>query len=379
MTEVLSQLAEFSSHIQVEQQLRLDLQTQFAEIVDGVMLTKFELKFTGDDLIGEDSRSLNETTWAGLNEANQIAKTNPNLSFEIRRRSLEREEFYEVVEMAAGSGPNTKVIISDFPPELMDAKQDVGGYNATRKQTMLRIFTRGADGTMTMYSQSLDGSNRQALDSIYKHLGIEPKDGELLGQRISLEFDLERQKTLVDELTGVYDRSLGSQFGGVWSAGRLSVDRRNTYDFVCYQQDLIAECIRLDNLGWLNEKTMYNMAAEMNKRYKAENLGKANIIPPASNLETLAILHRQIESSGGRAREAGISFSACGVTLGAEGMGQNSFEQAGYGNKTNSETSYKFDKKMYCVVCQPKPKRDESKKRCGPCGICRRCDKKFAG
>ncbi len=40
---------------------------------------------------------------------------------------------------------------------------------------------------------------------------------------------------------------------------------------------------------------------------------------------------------------------------------------------------YSFNKKMYCVVCQPSPKQEEKPKMCGPCGLCRTCDKKAGG
>lgn len=39
--------------------------------------------------------------------------------------------------------------------------------------------------------------------------------------------------------------------------------------------------------------------------------------------------------------------------------------------------TYKFDKNMYCVVCQAPPKHGEQKKKCGPCGICKDCDRAF--
>src|SRR5665213_2620116 len=142
-----------------ERQQRYDLTTQFAELIDGSMTTEFELDFNGHDLIGEDGRGLEETTRIGLQEATAVVKANPNLWFEVRRRSFEREEFEELIKMASGEGPNTMVVVSDFPAELMDATEDVGGYNTRRQQTMMRLFFRRADGTMLMYSQSLDGSS----------------------------------------------------------------------------------------------------------------------------------------------------------------------------------------------------------------------------
>jgi hypothetical protein len=54
-----------------------------------------------------------------------------------------------------------------------------------------------------------------------------------------------------------------------------------------------------------------------------------------------------------------------------------------FGDEQSSkpEKSYKFDKAMYCVVCQAPPtqaeQKAEAKKMCGPCGICKGCDTKI--
>ena len=373
--EALALQEEFIDKKYNERKARYDLTTQFAELVDGSMRTDFELQFDGHDLIGEDGSSLNKITEKALDEAREIAKVNPNLWFETRRRSFEREEFHELVEIARGGRPNTMVVVSDFPLELMGAKEDVGGYNVSRKQTMLRLLTRKPDGNIHMSSQSLDGSNRQALEAIYAHFGIKPEGGELLSRRINVDIPWAEQETLASELTGTYDRSLVSQYGGEWYAGRRPADYRNTYDFVCRQQDLIEECIRLQNIGWLNRDIMYNVAATMQKRFEDEVQGAAPLLHiTTANPTILAELYQEMNAAGAKAQLAGMSFSACGDTLGAS----NQFEQAGYGNKTDNETEYKFDKKMHCVVCQVKAKEDEPKKMCGPCGICRSCDKKLS-
>lgn len=309
---------------------RDDLETYFAELVDGSMRTDFEMRFTGDDFISEDSRSLNETTKDGQIEARKLARDIPELSFEVRRRNHERDEFHEAVEMARGERPNTIISVSDFPVELMGAEQDVGGYNVTRRQTMLRVLALQPDGNIRMYSQSLDRSDRQALEAIYARFGVQPEQGELLGQRINVDLSSERQALLTDELTGVYDRALAEKHGGKWHAGRNPADLRNTYDFVCQQTDLIDECIRLDNLGWLNDRFMYGAAAEMNRRFKAGiRYADTETFVPGDP----ALLHQLIERAGAEARSRGVSFSACGVTLNSDSDSQ--FEQSGYGNKTD--------------------------------------------
>ena len=49
----------------------------------------------------------------------------------------------------------------------------------------------------------------------------------------------------------------------------------------------------------------------------------------------------------------------------------------GKDKKNTGETKYSFDKEMFCVVCQAPPKKEEKKKMCGPCGICKGCDAKI--
>ncbi len=339
MAETLAINTEYIKQEWREKPLRYDLRTQFAELVNGSMRTDFELRLVGDDLIGEDDRGLREIANKGLAEAKVMAKLNPKLWFGVRRCGFEADEIDEAIAMARGDGPNTMIIESDFPQELMAATEDVGGYNVVRKQNMQRVLIRGSNGVVHMYSQSLDGSNRQALEAIYANFGIEPEPGELLPQRIRVDLPETQQSTLIDDLTAIYDRNLASQFGGAWYAGRRQTDYRNTYEFVCQQSDLIEECVRLEKLGWLNSKFMYNVAAEMNKRFLAS---EHNIIQTVSRLTTAspAVLHHQLEQAGAEARQMGLAFSACGVTLRAEGIDnstENQMDLAGYGNKSGED------------------------------------------
>src|SRR5436305_1427450 len=95
-----------------------DLVTQFSELVNGSMYTEFTLKLEGHELYGRDGRSLKDISKKSLEEAEDLIKKNPNLWFERRRRGLEDEEVNEFTDMAEGKGPNTMVVISDFPSEL---------------------------------------------------------------------------------------------------------------------------------------------------------------------------------------------------------------------------------------------------------------------
>ena len=286
--------------------------------------------------------------------------------------------------MAPGERPNTMIVVSDFPPELMDATEDVGGYNVTRKQTMLRVITRRTDGSFGMTSQSLDLSNRTALEEIYAHYNITPEPGELLGQRILVDIPAEEQPYVVDRLTGVYDRVLAEQYGGQWYAGRQDEQGRNTYDFARQQTDLIDYFVqkRLHSPGEA-ESVRYNLAAATVERYKRCGVGLLVAIESYIEQNTrhlgavpMSAVELEMNYAGRQARVEGKTFSGCGasVNAGTELSTEDQLKEAGYGNKADSETTYKFDKKQFCVVCQRPPKEKAQPKMCGPCGICRSCD-----
>lgn len=340
--EALSLHTEYIDEGEIELQARYDLQTQFSELVDGCMHTTFDLSFDGKDLYGPDGRGLDEVTKNGLEDAKDLAKKNPQMWFGIRRSSFEREERTELIKMAKGDGPNTMVVASDFPAELMNANQDVGGYNVTRKQCMLRVLTRLPSGEVRMHSQSLDGSNRQALEAIYERFGMNPDPGELLGQRINVDLEIEEQANLVGELTGIYDRSLSEQYGGEWYAGRRPADIRNTYDFVCLQEDIIETCIRLQRAGQLNDNIMYNAAATMQKRFESKNVSIVNEDIIKNHSKNSSRLYEELIMNGEQARLAGKTFNACGSTLSGDGFStQDGFLDTGYGNKeTKSDCTY---------------------------------------
>ena len=172
----------------IEKRLQNDAETWFAEVLPGSMRTPFEYYDDGQELRAEDGSSLREVFEDAIVEARQLITDQPELLFELRRRQIEREELADMHDMARGVLPNTMVVLSDFPPELMNATQDVGGYNVGRKQTMLRVIT--FDGQkLKMFSQSLDQSDRTSLEAIYRQCGFQPEPGELLGQRMLFNGD----------------------------------------------------------------------------------------------------------------------------------------------------------------------------------------------
>lgn len=376
--EALKEHQQFAPSYSPEQALYDDTTTWLAEVLDGNMRTEFCFGFDGQELYGQDGSSLGKVFYNSIIDAENLAKSQPNLFFELRRRHLEYQEYEEMLEMAKGERANTMVVVSDFPPELMQASSSVGGYNVGRKQTMLRVITAQPDGSLNICSQSLDGSNRTALEAIYHVFNEEPTSGqELLGQRMHLDLAPEDQNKLIDELTGIYDQSLAEQFGGEWHAGRNQSSSVNTFDFVKMQQDLLQVFLGEGHAKKSPEDTLYDLAAAMEKRFLSFSVTENIVNLPNNTNYSTEYVRAELAIAGQVAKTSGKIFSGCGMSLGSSSPGQEATEELGYGNKTSKESSYKFDKHMHCVVCQAPPKQGESKKMCGPCGICKACDIKL--
>lgn len=353
-----------------------DATTQFSELLDGNMRTSFELYFDGNELYGQDGRAMQKITQDALADAKNIVKKNPEMWFEVRRRRLENDEIKLAHQMALKEIPNTMVIVSDFPKELKDSKEDIGGYNVTRKQAMLRILTLKPDGNIQLYSQSLDGSDRSSLEAIYEYFDQSVEDDEFLGQRVHVDLSPDDQSDLVDVLTGVYDRSMTAKYGGEWFAGRRPADYRNTYDFVCEQRDLVAECVQLRLRGQLNDSRMYDLAATMQNRFKHKQGSINNGIFMSSAVSTPPqLLQMEIKLAGMEARSRGDKFSACGGTLRAENFDQSSessMELAGYGNKKEEDKFGSLTFKCQKGHENTRP-RNKLIERCKTCGISVKC------
>jgi hypothetical protein len=337
-----------------QQRLYHDTTTWLAEVLDGHMRTPFEYTFDGRELYAQDGSSMRGVFEDAKRDAVESARWQPELSFELRRRKIELEEYYEMVAMMRDELPNTMVVVSDFPPELMFATHDVGGYNTTRKQTMLRVLHKTTDGRLQMYSQTLDRSHRQGLESIYQSLGFSPKTGELLGQRMHLNIEDESAEFLVDKLVGEYDRALSEQLGGSWYAGRLKESQQNTYDFVLSQSAILDVFMKQAESVSDREGLLRDLAAAMSKLYSSS---QSSDVHNEASLPTIVNHHEAklyMNRAGREADQAGKVFSGCGLTIGVRMAVQNSAEeqlkQNGYGNKVCIEV--KNGQRVKCPDCK---------------------------
>jgi hypothetical protein len=357
------------SHIshELDQELRYanDTETWMAEMLYGSMRTSFDFSYDGSVLRSKDGGSMDEVFDDAIESAQLIAYENPSLLFELRRRLIERGELDDMQAMVNGElytddgeQVNTIVVISDFPPELMEATEDVGGYNASRKQAMLRVITL-KDGEVEVLTQSLDGSNREALEAVSRKVGKIPEEGELLSQRINLNLPPEWQPKLADNLTDTYDESLAEQLGGSWHAGIRQPDNRayiNTYEFARSQTDLIdwfAKEKAADPIG--AESLRFQLAATAKARYERfiKDQSRADIVmgnvAPESliNIRYISGAHpslaQELLREGQKAAERGETFSGCGVTVTAQesvslSVAGSIARELGYGNKSSSKS-----------------------------------------
>lgn len=319
-----------------------DTVTWLAEVLPGSMRTPFEYRFNGHELYASDNGALRPIFEDAVKQAEHLPV------YEQRRRRVEMGEYEDMLAMARGELPNTMVTVSDFPPELMNASRDEGGYNVSRKQTMLRVITRNPDNTISMYSQSLDGSDRTALEAMYASLGYKAEPGELLGQRMHLEIPSHDQEFLIDQLMGVYDRSLEMRYGGTYWAGIRNGKHQNTYEFVRNQTDLLQAYLAATHSS-TGGSTDYNLAAAMLARYQKhcndEPVFAATAVYEQPAIAAHVLAMQEMNSAGAMARSQGIVVSGCGktITLGEqEGVSAaDQLSEAGFGNKADSESSPK--------------------------------------
>lgn len=344
-----------------------DATTLAAEILDGSMRTSFDFEFDGKDLVAQDGSSLGEVFEKAEEEAYVIAQKDPRLSCEIRRRKAEKDEYLAMIDMAKGLGPNTMIVTSEIPAEANEWGEDVGGYNVTRKQAMLRTIHRLPDGRIRVVSQSLDRSDREGLERIHSFFGTPAHPGELLQQRIHANIHPDRQDLLVDELTREYDRALEERSGGRYYAGRTPVVAENTYQFVLQQKDLI-DVFMQDQ----TDDNLFGLVAALENRW---NVHQSNHSSADTSTESHRRMNEYIEPRvemhlmAQKALQENKVYSGCGVTMKGLSEAEDQLDALGFGNKTDEKLSWHGGKikQGTCVSCNEGPKDVGVKSWCKDC------------
>lgn len=287
-------------------QLREDVSTWLAEVLDGEMHSSFDFTYDGADLVAEDGRRMLPVFDAALEHTKQEARINPLLEPEVDRSYAERREYFEILAMARGEGPNTLVSIWEIPDYVVEQGADIGGYRYNLRRAMMRVVRRLPDGTIRMESQSLDSGFRPGFEAIYEYLGQpEPKTGMLYTQPIRCDLDGVQAEKLRENLRDRYDLSLYLKTGKEHTAGRTEEPVVDTYNFVNNQYDLLDAFVdthAFKRMDQIDEDEYINLAAAMKRRMEGRKVTASDIAS-------------EMGGAGDAARENGETFSGCGMTV----------------------------------------------------------------
>ena len=367
-----------------------DIETFFGECLRGPMRTPLELFYNPldpeADIRSEADEPLGPIFDESIVDIEQKAAIDSRYGFDVRRRHVERGEYNDMITMMDDEDCNTIVVRSDFPEEVRQMGYSFGGYDIERQQAYLRVIVR-QNNRLLMYSQSLDGSDRDGLEAIGAYVGQGSLPGELLGQRIKLTLDEIEQDTLIDILTSVYDTTLQQKTGIKHYAGlpmyaKAPVD---TLAFAKQQADIVNYAVQLRQQGNLSSDKQYDLIALMHERY---DLASHNQSPPyieARNELGHSMLHAQLidqqsHDAGQRAQAQGKTWNACGLTMAIPQQAdlEDKLGAAGYGAGREKSSEDKYGPLEF--QCQKghwnKRPRNKLIDNCKTCNIAVGCGKK---
>lgn len=258
------------------------------------------------------------------------------------------------------------------------------GLKPHRKMGFLYQAACHEDGAVTLVTQTVDRSDPRAFAAVEDMLQFDP------------EAD-------VETMVRTYDGALSKIHGGNFYAGRRQAEiDENAWHEIIQHKDLVeyflngiealaAQEMGRDQLEQQSKRHTYGVWAALKRRL---DVGQArleqNFAKPAAISYHHAQLSREVSRAYSHAQARQEMLIGCGGAI--KPSQDNPLDISGkdafnaifgdqLGGATKSESSYKFDKHMYCVVCQAPPSETEksagAKKMCGPCGICKGCDAKI--
>ena len=263
------------------------------------------------------------------------------------------------------------------------------GLKPRRKMGFLYHASCQEDGSVVLQSQTIDRSDPNALAAV----------------DAMLDYDSAAD---IDTMLRTYDGHLVKEFGGNFYAGRLEAEiDENVWREIVKNRPLIeyfldgieeiaARDIPRDQLEYEAKKHTYGVWAALKDRlmnHAPRDTYNVNVsdVGPQFNPYQQSLIEQEVQRAYQVAASRGDVLVGCGGAIPASGAndnlsglsGEDAFDSI-FGKKPSgsaSPESYKFDKKMYCVVCQAPPteseRKTEAKKLCGPCGICKGCDSKI--
>ncbi|NBX98512.1 hypothetical protein EB118_08515 [bacterium] len=337
-----------------------DIETLFGESLRGPMRTPIELTYDPldpeADVRSDAGEPLGPIFDEAINDIESKAAIDSRYGFEVRRRRIERGEYDDIITMMDDEDCNTIIVRSDFPDYVRQLGYSFAGYDIDRQQAYLRVIVRTKDDStgqskLHLYSQSLDGSDRDGLEAIGSFVGHESSSEELLGQRIKLTLDELEQHTLVDTLTSVYDATLRQKTGTTHYAGIpiSTVELVDTLVFAKQQSDIVQFAVDLRSKGMLSRDKQYDLIALLNERYdyvcRGERLIQTERMHEIGHIALQqAIIEQQSHFAGVRAQAKGKTWNACGMTMSVvqEADVEDRLAGAGYGvgHEKSSEDKY---------------------------------------
>jgi hypothetical protein len=314
----------------------------------------------------------------GLGVAEREASEDPRKTFLAENADRDLKMGYKMEELQPGG-----VLIWDsefaekecarYGEEFMVSL----GLQPSRRMGFIYRAEKHHDGSLTLESHTIDNSDSEIFEAV----------------RALQEYDKEAD---METLIRTYDGNMRKKYGAEYRAGRLKTDQNtetNAWEFVKSNKPLFnyyfSEIIKLaysdlEDYELREAKKNLTIGVWARTRELLDDRIRG-IVAYQPTSENLFVAEQRIAGDVyhalGRAIARGDVMIGCGGALVASSELDDIssiFDSIFGKEKSDTSLSYTFNKKMYCVVCQAPPKKEkETKKMCGPCGICRGCDSKM--
>jgi hypothetical protein len=351
--------------------------TFIAEGIDRPLYTAFEIKLVDGHLSyfheGEWKPYVS-TLITGLKTAQKEAEEDPRKAFLEQRAVEDLQKGYEFESMKPGE---TLVWHSPFPKEQQELYGDKflkeAGFQPDRNMGFMYRAQKNEDGSLILESQSVDNSDEEAFSKIYETADNDPQAD-------------------MDTLLRSYDGALKIKCGKEYRAGRIAgrdieeeawtflgdeAQRKLLSHYFDEIENMAKSSASAADLERIKSKLTYGTWAAIKLRLDRENASFTQNTMGATQVYLDSA--EEVRQGYLWAASRNELMPGCGGSIGAEddisSMDPSDVRDVIFGKE--KKNTYSFNKEMYCVVCQAPPAGEENKKMCGPCGICRDCDKKM--
>ncbi len=377
-----------------------EIVTDGAELIDAPMISRRQLQIHNGKVVTNEGEYVSEMWERGKQVSKKRAMRDSRFWLEHKRNCYEADEQAEFEnEILPSALFNTLVT---FSPYAKDQEKTFGvefidkhtHYKRDRKYGLARILYQTSPTTAEVVSISVENSDQLgAFHAVAESLGVNiPSDTshtDMLGHRIKAFVPKGDRLYFERQLIKVFDNTLSVQLGGEYKQGRpkykIGIEATS---FVVANQDILAvyahEIEKIVNTKELVGEDLLRAVrrikrcylSKLHERYQEQDKSLPVLVRTAEGIDYEAT-YQDMQASGRRLVQLGARLIGCGTSYDSldelENMTEDEFKQL----LKNKEEKYEFDKEMHCLLCQAPPGKDEKKKMCGPCGICRMCDRKL--